>query len=105
MVVGFDFAGMLVNRLGADLSDEGYSDEEEFVRQHIDEYDAMLQDFSPPQEITADLSLPYIELSSLYTDRGRPPLLILYDNIWQGERTCPNCGQQTLTFEMAGKWD
>jgi hypothetical protein len=105
MVVGFDYAAMFVNLLGIDLSEEGCSDEEEFVRQHIDEFDAMLQDFSPPEEITADLSLPFTEISSLYADRGRPPLLILYNNIWQGEHTCPNCGEQTLTFEMAGKWD
>jgi hypothetical protein len=105
VVVGFDYGAMLVEQLGVDLSQEGYPDTEEFVTQHMAEYQAMMRNFSPPREITSDSFPSYTDLSSMFAERGRPPLLILYEDPLQGEHVCPSCGQKTLTFEIAGKWD
>ncbi|MCX7022041.1 MAG: hypothetical protein NTW26_07190 [bacterium] len=109
LVVGFDFVGMLADRLGVPAP-TGFDESKAFMDDHYAEYEELSAAWTPPENLL-DLAGPdgflpaWVEVSPELDYGYLPDEIGLIDDPYTGTHTCPRCGEPTLEFERVGFWD
>ena len=105
LVVRFNLALMMADRLGVDLSDADYYRYQEFINENKSEYKKLKMTWFPSREILAD-DLPVgADIFPPQGYSGIPPQLTFIDNPLEELYLCPQCGKKTLSFKSVGEWD
>ncbi len=106
--VGFDYAVMLADNLGAPLPAD-FEKAKEFVDAHYDEYEELTTGWTPPENLLDLLGgdgvlPPWVEVYPGLVYMNLPEEISLLDS-YLGPHLCPKCGEMTLEFHEVGFWD
>jgi hypothetical protein len=106
--VGFDYAVMLADHLGAPLPAD-FDEAKALVDAHYAEYEELTTGWTPPENLLdllgEDGVLPaWVEVFPGLDYAFLPGEITLLDP-YVGPHTCPVCGEETLEFHEVGSWD